>query len=76
MYALYGSLSLLSLHGYISPHYLFDALIIIIVIISIIIIIYSHHYHHHHHHHHYQYYHNHLIGITVILKVMSQNVRF
>ena len=36
------------------------------------------HYHHHrypqHHHHHYQYYHNHLI--TVILNVMSQNVRF
>ena len=39
-----------------------------------------HHHHHHHrypeHHHHHQYYHNHLIRITVILKVMSQNVRF
>ena len=31
---------------------------------------------HHHHHHHHQYYHNHLIRITVILNVMSQNVRF
>ena len=36
----------------------------------------SEHHHHHKHHHHHQYYHNHLIRITVILKVMSQNVRF
>ena len=35
-----------------------------------------HQHHHHHHHYHHQYYHNHLIRITVILKVMSQNVRF
>ena len=35
----------------------------------------QHHYNHHHHYHH-QYYHNQLIRITVILKVMSQNVRF
>ena len=32
--------------------------------------------HQYHHHHHRQYYHNHLIRITVILKVISQNVRF
>ena len=32
--------------------------------------------HQQHHHHHRQYYHNHLIRITVILKVISQNVRF
>ena len=39
LYALYGSMSLLSLQGYNSPQYFFDALIIIIIIFNNNIII-------------------------------------
>ena len=39
LYALYGSMSLLSLQGYNSPHNLFAALIIIVILVLIIIIV-------------------------------------